>query len=145
MATPIKIKVLAAVLLLATPISASAGGATKGPGWGAVAGAGILGGIIGAASAPQPQPQQPVIVIIQPAAPAPPAPAPPAVAPQPDRVWWCASSRQWFPAIQTCRSGWVHPTPVSSPPPTQTFEPHYWWCLASRQWYPDVQTCSGPW
>ena len=60
---------LTASLYFATPIPASAGSANQGPGWGTVVGAGILGGIIGGATAPAPQ-QQIIVVVPQVAAPA---------------------------------------------------------------------------
>jgi hypothetical protein len=75
MATPRKIRVLAAVLLLATvaiePASAgrynNSGGGSD---WGAALGAGILGGIIGGAIAPAPQRQIIVVPAYQPPPPA---------------------------------------------------------------------------
>ena len=53
-----KIAIVATSLLLATAIPATAGhyGGDGGTNWGAVAGAGILGALLGAAAAPQQQP-----------------------------------------------------------------------------------------
>ena len=52
-----KIAIVATSLLLATAIPATAGhyGGDGGTNWGAVAGAGILGALLGAAAVPQPQ------------------------------------------------------------------------------------------
>lgn len=69
---------LGATLYFATPMPASAGSANQGPGWGTVVGAGILGGIIGGATAPAPQ-QQIIVVVPQAAAPAPQPPLPPSL------------------------------------------------------------------
>jgi hypothetical protein len=109
-----KIAIVATSLLLATAIPASAGNyGGGGTNWGAIAGAGILGGLLGAAAAPQQQPQIIVVVPPQPAYVAPqPAPrisdreflehyAPPAptyVSPPP----WCGETRRWYPATQMC-------------------------------------------
>jgi hypothetical protein len=147
MATPIRITVLATVLLLATPISASAGSANQGPGWGAVVGAGILGGIIGGATAPAPQQQ--IIVVVPQAAPA--TPAAPTVprtvvcstpmpvspylcgAPLPAFLYWCKPLKKAFPIVREC--------PIA-------FEPKalYFWCDPLRGWYPFVgENCPVLW
>lgn len=84
-----------AASLLTTP--ASAGGYSGGTNWGAVAGAGILGGLLGSALAQQPQPQ-PQIIVIQPA---------PVYVPPPTRVWWCPASRGWYPDVPTCAVPWM--------------------------------------
>ena len=120
-----KIAIVAASLLLATAMPATAGhyGGGGGPDWGAVAGAGILGALLGAAAAPQPQPQIIIVVPPQPAY-APPAPvprisdreflehyAPPAptyVSPPPSqRIWWCRTSQRWYPDVGSCAVGWT--------------------------------------
>jgi hypothetical protein len=56
------------LLLLAIPTPASAGGRNGGSDWDGILGAGILGGVIGGALAPAPQPQ----IIVVPAQPTPP-------------------------------------------------------------------------
>jgi hypothetical protein len=68
-------KLLVVVLLFTIVTPASAGDRGGGTNWGAVAGAGILGGIIGGATAPAPQ-QQIIVVVPQVAAPAPQPPPP---------------------------------------------------------------------
>ena len=83
---------LSATLYFATPIPASAGSANQGPGWGAVAGAGILGALLGAAAVPQPQPQQTIIVT--------PSPAPPTI------YLWCAPLGRFYGQIATCPGQW---------------------------------------
>lgn len=104
---------LGASLYLATPIPASAGSTNQGPGWGTVVGAGILGGMLGAASAPAaPQPQ---IIIIEPPAAAAPPPQPPPPQSEP-HSWWCTGSQRWYPDVQTCTAGiWTNQVP--QPPP----------------------------
>jgi hypothetical protein len=117
---------LSATLYFATPIPASAGSANQGPGWGAVAGAGILGALLGAAAVPQPQPQIIVIVPQQPSYVAPqpvpgisvrqflehyvpdPTPQPAYVSPPPSqRIWWCRTSQRWYPDVGSCAAGWT--------------------------------------
>ena len=79
-----KIAIVAASLLLATAMPATAGhyGGGGGPDWGAVAGAGILGALLGAATVPQPQPQ--IIVVVPQPAPPLPSYSPPTSSP----MWW---------------------------------------------------------
>ena len=64
-------------------------------------GAGILGGIIGGATAPAPQQQ---IIVIQPAPiyAVPPAPAYAA----PPQGWWCDASARWYPDVAGCAVPW---------------------------------------
>jgi hypothetical protein len=90
-----------------------AGPTNQGPGWGTVVGAGILGGMLGAVSAPAaPQPQ---IIIIQPPAAAAPPPQPPPPQSEP-HSWWCTGSQRWYPDVQTCTAGmWTNQVP--QPPP----------------------------
>ena len=86
-----KIAIVATSLLLATAIPATAGhyGGDGGTNWGAVVGAGILGGILGAATAPAPQPQI-IVVVPPPSQPAYAVPEPTYVSPPPSqRHWWC--------------------------------------------------------
>jgi hypothetical protein len=79
--------------LVATP--ALAGGYSGGTNWGAVAGAGILGGILGSALAPQ----QPQVIIVQ--------PAPIYAAPPGQPVgWWCDTSNRWYPGVFACAVPW---------------------------------------
>ena len=87
-----KITIIAASLLLAAPIPATAGhySGSGGPGWGAVAGAGILGALLGSAGTSQPQ--QTIIVT--------PAPAPPAL------LLWCAPLARFYGQIPTCPAQW---------------------------------------
>jgi len=97
----LKLKNLLVVVLLftiATP--ASAGDRGGGTNWGAVVGAGILGGIIGGATAPAPQQQ--IIVVIPPSPPAYVSP-PPA-----QRIWWCRTSQRWYPDVLDCAVPWPH-------------------------------------
>ena len=88
-----KIAIVASSLLLATALPATAGhySGSGGPGWGAVAGAGILGALLGAATA-EPQPQQTIIV------------TPPAVAPT--LFLWCAPLARFYGQIATCPVQW---------------------------------------
>ena len=92
---------LSASLYFATPSPASAGSSNQGnqgPGWGTVVGAGILGGIIGSATAPAPQQQ--IIVVV---------PQPTYVSPPPaQRSWWCRTSQRWYPDVQACAVPWSH-------------------------------------
>jgi hypothetical protein len=62
---------LVVVLLLTIATPASAGDRGNGTNWGAVVGAGILGGMIGGATAPAAPQQQIIVVVPQAAAPAP--------------------------------------------------------------------------
>ncbi len=103
-----KIAIVATSVLLATAMPATAGhyGGGGGTDWGAVAGAGILGALLGAAAAPQPQPQI-IVVVPQPVYVVPPQPvyaAPaPAYAPPSGRPAWCSGAgRIWSPATKTC-------------------------------------------
>ncbi len=106
-----KIAIVATSLLLATAMPATAGhyGGGGGTDWGAVAGAGILGALLGAATVPQPQPQIIIVVPPQPAyAPPQPAPtlpsySPPTTAP----VWYCGASRRWYPDVFACAVPWT--------------------------------------
>jgi hypothetical protein len=89
-----KIAIVATSLLLATAIPATAGhyGGGGDPNWGAVAGAGILGALLGAAAAPQPQAQQTIIVT--------PSPASPTI------YLWCAPLARFYGQIATCPAQW---------------------------------------
>ena len=89
-----KIAIVATSLLLATAIPTTAGhyGGDGGTNWGAVAGAGILGALLGAAAVPQPQPQQTIIVT--------PSPAPPTI------YLWCAPLGRFYGQIATCPGQW---------------------------------------
>jgi hypothetical protein len=89
-----EIAIVATSLLLATAIPATAGhyGGDGGTNWGAVAGAGILGALLGAAAVPQPQPQQTIIVT--------PSPAPPTI------YLWCAPLGRFYGQIATCPGQW---------------------------------------
>ena len=148
MATPIKITVLATVLLLTTTAiePVTAGGHSDG-GFGAVLGAGILGGILGGAAAQPtvivaPAPQ---IIIIQPGQPAPPPPRTVACpnpipgsphvcgAPLPSNVYWCKPLKHAYPIVQQCPTGF------------QTMA-LYFWCDPLRGWYPYVgENCPVGW
>jgi hypothetical protein len=99
-----KIAIVAASLLLATAMPATAGhyGGGGGPDWGAVAGAGILGALLGAATVPQPQPQ--IIVVVPQPAPPLPSYSPPTSSP----MWWCGASRRWYPDVFACAVPWTH-------------------------------------
>ena len=102
-----KIAIVATSLLLATAIPATAGhyGGDGGTNWGAVAGAGILGALLGAASVPQQQPQI-IVVVPQPYVPQPPQPtyvSPPTS----QRIWWCRTSQRWYPDVGSCADGWT--------------------------------------
>jgi hypothetical protein len=68
---------LVVVLLLTIATPASAADRGNGTNWGAVVGAGILGGMIGGATAPAAPQQQIIVVVPQAAAPAPQPPTPP--------------------------------------------------------------------
>jgi hypothetical protein len=112
------------VLLFAISAPAFAGGRNTDPNWGTVVGAGILGGMLGAASAPAaPQPQ---IIIIQPPAAAPPPtpqPTPPPTSLSEPHSWWCTGSQRWYPEVQTCAAGiWTHQV-SQPPPPPPTYNP----------------------
>src|SRR6202040_4091468 len=72
------------------------------PNWGAVAGAGILGALLGAATVPQPQPQ--IIVVVPQPAPPLPSYSPPTSSP----MWWCGASRRWYPDVFACAVPWTH-------------------------------------
>jgi hypothetical protein len=94
-----KIAIVATSLLLATAIPAFAGhyGSGGDTNWGAVAGAGILGALLGAASQPTvlvaPPPQ--VIIVVP--------PAPSTVAPLSERPAWCSGAgRVWRSASRMC-------------------------------------------
>jgi len=102
-----KIAIVATSLLLATAMPATAGhyGGGGGPDWGAVAGAGILGALLGAATSPQPQPQ---IIVVVPPQPVYAPPAPTYVSPPPSqRIWWCRISQRWYPDVGSCADGWT--------------------------------------
>ena len=118
-----KIAIVATSLLLVTAaIPARAGhyGGDGGTNWGAVAGAGILGALLGAATVPQP-PQQIIIVV----------PSQPSyVAPQPAPG---ISDREYLERY--------HPAPT----PAATVQRMRWWCPASYRWFPDVSDCAVPW
>jgi hypothetical protein len=98
-------KLLVVVLLFTIATPASAGDRSGGTNWGAVVGAGVLGGIIGSATAPAPQQQ--IIIVVPPAAA--PAPGPVYVSPPPEqRIWWCRTSQRWYPEVQACSVNWSH-------------------------------------
>ena len=91
-----KIAIVATSLLLVTAaIPARAGhyGGDGGTNWGAVAGAGILGALLGAAAAPQQQ-QQPQTIIVTP------SPASPTI------YLWCAPLARFYGQIATCPAQW---------------------------------------
>ena len=103
-----KIAIVATSLLLATAMPATAGHyGGGGTDWGAVAGAGILGALLGAAAAPQQQPQIIVVVPPQPVYVVPPqpvyaAPAPTYASPSGRPAWCSGVGRIWSPATKTC-------------------------------------------
>jgi hypothetical protein len=81
------------------------GGAERHSAGTAVAGAGILGALLGAASVPQQQPQI-IVVVPQPYVPQPPQPtyvSPPSS----QRIWWCRTSQRWYPDVGSCADGWT--------------------------------------
>ena len=85
-----KIAIVATSLLLATAIPATAGhyGGDGGTNWGAVAGAGILGALLGAAAVPQPQPQ---IIVVTPS----------------PTILWCAPLGRFYGQVgDTCPAPW---------------------------------------
>ena len=104
---------LIVVLLFTIATPASAGDRGGGTNWGAVVGAGILGGIIGGATAPAPQQQ---IIIVVPSQPS-------YVAPQPAPG---ISDREYLERY--------HPAPT----PAATVQRMRWWCPASYRWFPDA-------
>jgi hypothetical protein len=124
---------LAIVLLFALPVSTHAADRNGGPNWGTVVGAGILGGIIGGATAPAPQPQ---IIVVVPPAPAAPPPQPPPPAPTPVIVS-ASCGGEWYPTVKICSAPWLL-TP-GGPHPVEFLG----WCAHYQQWYPAVQTCPG--
>jgi hypothetical protein len=86
-----KITTVAASLLLATAIPASAGHyGGGGANWGAAIGGGVLGGLIGAALAPQPQ----TIIV---------TPTPP---PLPQIFLWCPTLAKWYGEVAACPMEW---------------------------------------
>lgn len=99
-----KTALIASGLLLATAISASAGGnGGGGVSPGAAFGWGVFGGVVGSALAPAPQ-AQPVIIIQQP---------PPVIIQQQQPSWqqpaigyFCVPSLKWYPEATTCTGGW---------------------------------------
>lgn len=128
-ATALAVSLLGGAFTISIP--ASAGDRGGGTNWGAVAGAGILGGILGSALTPAPQPQQIIVVVPQAPQPAP-APPPP---PQPPR-FSLSCGGQWYPIVKTCASKWQ----ATVPGPYPMFAE---WCPYYQQWAPAVTTCPG--
>ena len=86
----------------AIPATAGHYGGDGGTNWGAVVGAGILG----AATAPAPQPQI-IVVVPPPSQPAYAVPEPTYVSPPPSqRHWWCPTSHRWYPDVFACAVPW---------------------------------------
>lgn len=118
----------------------------------------IFGNVLGALSAPAPQPY--VVVMPSPIY----VPQPQPTYAEPRATWYCSWSGRSFPDAQTCPVAWSYientdeahrcasqpglcAAEVSqtsgyvSPPASQRI----WWCRTSGRWFPDAQTCPVAW
>ncbi len=115
---------LALAVAASTPALAGHGwNGGNGNNFGAYVGAGILGGILGATIAPQPQPY--IVVVPQ-----------PTYAPGFAPTYAPGFAPTYAPGYT------MPPMPGYAPVPDL---PYYWFCPSRGLYYPNVQNCAGPW